>query len=89
MERASENQPRRNEEREDTFRFLRALRFFVVDFHRSRELIRNVCEAEFCAGAIRFGAIRRDATRRDVTRRDAFRLDATRRDAIPRGLACL
>jgi len=30
----SENQPRRNEGREEFFRFfLRALRFFVVDFH--------------------------------------------------------
>jgi hypothetical protein len=30
--RISENQPRRNEERDDFLTFLRALRFFVVDF---------------------------------------------------------
>jgi hypothetical protein len=30
---AWENQPRKNEEREGFLTFLRALRFFVVDFH--------------------------------------------------------
>jgi len=89
-----ENQPRRNEEHEDIYRYLRALRFFVVDCNRLRELIRNVGEAEFCGGAIRFGEIRRAEFeraefRRDEFRRVEFRRVANDRGAIRRGLACL
>src|SRR5262245_11596737 len=90
----SDHQPGRNEEREDISLYLRALRFFLVDCNRSGELIRNVCGAELCAGAIRFGAILRDAFRpgaivRGGIRPDEFRRGAIERDEIRRGLACL